>query len=469
MNDLDLGAASVEQLNTWYRDGLATPVQAAEAAIAAAERAGRELNAIAVMNTEQALDAAAESAGRWAAGVPLGPLDGIPVSVKDSFPMTGLKRWHGSRLSDALPPSARDGAPVKRLRESGSVLFAKTSMPDFGLIGSGISSQFGIIRNPWNPALSPGGSSSGAGALLALGGGPVSLGTDMAGSVRQPAALCGLVGMKPTQGRIAYDPPKLIGSAGPMARSVADVAALLNVVGQPDDSDHLSLPGRFAWDGAVPARLDGVVVGMLLTLGGGLDVDAEIVAAVEAQAEVLASYGASIVRIEDALAAPDERAVFGTVLATRALPELLSAPESTWELLPELLLDELIGKRELSAVQHVTNERALEALRAKCAAVLNRFDYVLSPVSPVLSFPAEHLQPMGGPYALDHMSFTFPYNLTSLPAGTVPVAMSASGLPIGVQVGGRRFDDAGVLSLLSLLEQERAFVLSYPFSGEETR
>ena len=463
MNEFDLMGASVADLTDRYRDGSLSPVEATQAAIDIAATAGTELNAVAVMNAEQALDDAAASAARWAAGAPLSPLDGVPVSIKDSFPMVGLKRWHGSRLNDGAPASVHDGAPVRRLREAGATLFAKTSMPDFGLIGAGVSSQFGIIRNPWNPDLNPGGSSSGSGALVALGAGPLSIGTDMGGSVRLPAALCGLAGLKPTQGRIAYDPPKLIGSAGPMARSVADLATLLSVIGRPDPTDHLSLPGAFTWNGEVPESLAGTTVGVLLATDVPGGVDDEVAEAVLAQAGLLAARGATVTTIEAPLTTAEDREAFMTVLSTRGLPELLAVPEEKWHLLPAQLLEQLLSRTELTAVQHVINEKRLEGVRAKIAAVLDAYDYVLSPVTPVVSFPAENVTPVRNDYSLDHMVFTSPYNLTSLPAGTVPVAMSSSGMPIGVQVGGRRFDDAGVLSILALLERERSFTLAYPF------
>ncbi|WP_425838818.1 amidase family protein [Microbacterium sp. PA5] len=460
-----LTSATAADLAGWYRDGSVSPVDATQAAIDVAASAGVELNAVAVMNAEQALEDAAASAARWAAGTPLSDLDGVPVSVKDSFPMVGLPRWHGSKLNDAAPASAHDGAPVRRLREAGATLFAKTSMPDFGLIGAGVSSQFGIIRNPWNPALNPGGSSSGSGALVALGAGPLSIGTDMGGSVRLPAALCGLAGLKPTQGRIAYDPPKLIGSAGPMARTIADTATLLRVIGKPDLTDHLSLPGAFEGDGAALASLTGVTVGLLLATDVPGGVDEEVAEAVLAQAAVLSAHGATVVPIEEPLTTAVDRESFMTVLSTRGLPELLAVPEELWPLLPPQLLEQLLSRTDITAVEHVANEKKLDGVRAKIAAVLNAFDYVLSPVTPVVSFPAENVTPVRNDYSLDHMVFTSPYNLTSLPAGTVPVAMSASGMPIGVQIGGRRFDDAGVLAVLALLEQERSFDLAFPFAG----
>jgi Asp-tRNA(Asn)/Glu-tRNA(Gln) amidotransferase A subunit family amidase len=462
MDHLSLIGASVAELTDQYRDGSLSPVEATQAAIDVAVTAGVALNAVAVMNSEQALEDAAASEARWAVGQPLGPLDGVPVSIKDSFPMVGLKRWHGSRLNDTAPASTQDGAPVRRLREAGATLFAKTSMPDFGLIGAGVSSQFGIIRNPWNPQLNPGGSSSGSGALVALGAGPLSVGTDMGGSVRLPAALCGLAGLKPTQGRIAYDPPKLIGSAGPMARSVADAAALLSVIGRPDPADHLSLPGAFDWDGAPVGSLHGASVGLLLATDVPGGVDDEVADAVLAQAEILAARGATVKPIERPLTTADDREAFMTVLSTRGLPELLAVPEEKWSLLPPQLLEQLLSRTDLTAVQHVANEKRLEGVRAKIAGVLNAYDYVLSPVTPIVSFPAEDVTPVRNDYSLDHMVFTSPYNLTSLPAGTVPVAMSSSGMPIGVQIGGRRFDDAGVLGVLALLERERAFSLTFP-------
>lgn len=461
---VDLTSATARDLVDWYRDGTVSPVAATQAAIDVAASAGAELHAVAVMNTEQALRDAAASEARWAAGSPLSDLDGVPVSIKDSFPMAGLPRWHGSALNDGAPPSVHDGAPVRRLREAGATLFAKTSMPDFGLIGAGVSSQFGIIRNPWNPELNPGGSSSGSAALLALGAGPLSVGTDMGGSVRLPAALCGLAGLKPTQGRIAYDPPKLIGSAGPMARTVSDLAALLRVIGRPDPADHLSLPGAFEGGGAAPVSLAGITVGLLLATDVPGGVDDEVAAAVRAQAALLAAHGATVVPIERPLTTAEDREAFMTVLSTRGLPELLAVPEDMWPLLPPQLLEQLLSRTDITAVEHVANEKTLDRVRAGIAAVLNAFDYVLSPVTPVVSFPAENVTPVRDDYSLDHMVFTSPYNLTSLPAGTVPVAMSASGMPIGVQVGGRRFDDAGVLGVLALLERERSIDLVHPFA-----
>ena len=227
-----------------YRTLELDPVQVAEAALEAAHAAQDSFNAIAAFN-EDCLRAAEESRERFRAGCGLGPLDGVPVTVKDSYRVAGLPRWHGSAVHDGAGVSVADSAPVLRLNEAGAILVAKTAMPDFGMLASGISSQFGVIRNPWGPEYTPGGSSAGAAVTLAAGVVPVAMGTDIAGSVRLPAAHCGVAAIKPTQGRIAYAPASMARSAGPMARRAADLETMLVCVGRADASDPWCLPGQF--------------------------------------------------------------------------------------------------------------------------------------------------------------------------------------------------------------------------------
>lgn len=451
----------ITELNGLYAAG-ESPVAVTERTLAAAAIAGERHNAITELNTDQAREAAAASEQRWRAGRPIGPLDGVPVSVKDSFHVTGLRRWHGSVVHDSAPPSAADGAPVRRLREAGAIVFAKTVMPDFGSLASGISSRFGVVTNPWDPALSPGGSSAGAAVLLAAGVGAAALGTDMAGSVRGPACHCGLVALKATQGTIAYDPPKLIGSAGPMARTVADTAALLEVVAGPDASDHLSLPGGFHWQRSDTDDLTGVRIGVLLTTAPGLtDVEPEVAAAVESQARVLSGLGAEVTVMAD-FVTRDDVETFATYSAVRALPDLLAAPEDLWPAVPAAVSSALLATRDMSAQEYLALEKQVEAIRARWAAVLGSYDFTMSPVLPVVGFPAGEIGPDPTVLPFENLMFTTPFNLTSMPAGTVPVAMSAAGLPIGVQIGGPRFADSRVLELLALLEQRRGFELPYP-------
>lgn len=464
MTPHELTTLTAADLHAGYAAGDFTPTEATSAALEAAAFGGAHLNAVASLHADEALAFADASTARWRQGAPLSDLDGVPVSIKDSFPMVGHQRWHGSALADGLPPSTHNGAPVRRLHEAGAVPFVKTSMPDFGLIGSGISSQFGIIRNPWDPACNPAGSSSGAAALLAIGAGPLAMGTDTGGSVRVPAAMCGVVGLKPTQGRVAYDPPKIIGVAGPMARTVADTATLLRAVGRPDPSDHLSLPGVFDGDGSPIDDLSGLTVGVFTAIPGPVPVDPEILAAVDRQAEILAAAGATVTRVDSPMATEVEWAAMTAVLMTRGLPELLRMPPEAWDVIPPGLRAGMLAFRDLSAVEHVRNEKALEAARAVIAGRLQAFDYTLAPATAIVSYAAELEAPVVDGHAVNHMAFSSPFNLTHLPAGSVPVAMSTSGMPISVQVGGQRFDDAGVLAVMALLERERGFAPAYPYA-----
>lgn len=453
---------TAQDLTDGYASGALSPVTVAEQTLAAARLAGERYRAVSAVDPQVALAAAEASAARWAAGDPIGPLDGVPVSVKDSFPVVGLKRWHGSAIHDHLPPSTYDGAPVRRLREAGAVVFAKTTMPDFGLLAAGLSSQFGTITNPWDPAISPGGSSSGAGALLAAGVGPMAVGTDMGGSVRTPAAQCGVVALKTTQGRVAYDPPKLVGTAGPMGATVQDVARLLEVIGAPDPADHLSLPGRFVWDRTAVPDLAGLRVGVTLTSPERmLAVDPQVAAAVEESARLLERLGATLVPFEP-VCTYDDYLRHGRWAYTKGMPELLAAPEAAWAAIPSALRAGIVACKDTTLLEWFALDKAMEQTRARWSAAFHTVDLVLSPVIPVESFPAHAPGPVADGTPLDHLMFTIPYNLTGLPAGTVPVALSTAGHPIGVQVGGHRFDDGLVLNVLRLLEENRSVELHHP-------
>lgn len=462
MAAIDIQRATAEELTRAYRIGTLSPVDVTEVMLAGARIAGERYDAVAALVTDQAIADARSSEARYAENEQLGPLDGVPVSVKDSINVTGIKRWHGSRAHDDKPAATFDGAPVKRLREAGAVVFAKTTMAEFGLMSSGQSTQFGQVSNPWDPRVSTGGSSAGAGALVAAGIGPMAIGTDMAGSVRLPANQCGLVAIKATQGRIAYDPPKLMGVPGPMTRTVRDCTTLLSVIGAPDASDHLSLPGRFEPADAPLSDLNGLEIGLLEWVGYGPRVDPRVAAVVEDQARVLERAGARIVRIPGPVL--DESALEDLLVIynLKAIMEIEAlAPERRALVHPKIhtLVE---PHRGMSAVDYLAAEHRLGRARATFAAVIDAYDYVLSAVMPVLSFPVDRYGPDESRSTLDHLSFTNWHNVSSQPAGTVPVAM-VDGLPVGVQVASRRFNDAGVLQLLELLERERAVDLDYPY------
>ncbi|WP_173007855.1 amidase family protein [Mycolicibacterium sp. P1-18] len=240
MNDdvLDSPAAVVREA---YRNGGLTPVDVLRGTLARIEARNRAVNAMAYVDADGAATAAEAAARRWAAGSPLGPLDGLPVTIKDSVHAVGTPWRHGCAANADLPDSTFDSPPAARLKEAGAVIVGKTTMPDFGMMAAGVSSLYGVTRNPWNPARSTGGSSSGAGAALASGIGFSSVGTDIAGSVRLPAGHCGLVALKPTQGRVPHTAPSTMRSAGPMGRTVDDVMDMFDVLSGDDVRDLWSL------------------------------------------------------------------------------------------------------------------------------------------------------------------------------------------------------------------------------------
>jgi len=462
---LGLDAAGLHQA---YLELRLSPVEVTEVMLDAAEEAGLAFNAVTSVNRADALNAAVASEARWKAGEALGPLDGAPMTFKDSFNIVGLPRWHGSALSSGAI-STFDAAPVRRVREAGMVIVAKTSMPDFGMLMSGMSSQSGIVRNPWDVTTNPSGSSAGAAACLAAGVAPLALGTDMVGSVRLPAAVSGLVAIHATQGRVAYDPAGNYRGAGPMARTVADAAALLEVVGQYDAADHFALPGRFEMNFALLERLDGVKIAVLPSLGYGAGVDAETVQAVQEQARLLADLGAEISILDDLDLAHDDYQAVTWTMAHKGLTEFhAAAPERRRLIQPDIgrLFEEA---NTHSALFMDMAAKRIAAAVARLEKQLAPFDYVLSPALPVRAFPADAISPEPDLGPMSHMGFACWFNQMGRPAGTVPVLDLGQGLcPVSVQIAGKRFDDAGVLRLLGLLERQRGFEIRFPIIGSQS-
>ena len=199
------------------------------------------IKALYAFDPDGAREAAKASTERWQKGEPTGPLDGVPVTIKENIATKGVPVPLGAATTK-LVPSPADAPPAARLREAGAVIFSKTTMPDYGMLSSGLSSFHPLTRNPWDLSQNPGGSSAGAGAAAAAGYGPLHLGTDIGGSVRLPACWCGLVALKPSLGRVPIDPPYVGRVAGPMTRTVDDAALMMSVLSKPDRRDGMSLP-----------------------------------------------------------------------------------------------------------------------------------------------------------------------------------------------------------------------------------
>lgn len=445
-----------------YASGAFTPRDVAEQALARIAGPLAALNAVASVDPAMTRAAADASAARWRARTPLGPLDGVPITFKDSFHIKGMPRWHGTACHEATISPA-DALPVERARAAGMVPTAKTSMPDFAMVMSGLSSQHGIIRNAWDERTSPGGSSSGAGPSVVLGGAAIALGTDMVGSVRLPAALSGLASIKPTQGRIAYDPPGSYRSGGPMARSVQDVEAALAALGRFSDRDFVSAEGAFLPEAGDLARLDRLRIGLWREAGWGDAVDAPTRMALGAQALRLADLGAEIIDIGDLqLDDEDYRAIHWYMLSIGA-PDYFGLPaQARGRVHP--VIGAMYGEMTAhSSIFLAGVHRRINVAAARIAKQLDRFDYVLSPALPVRAFPAELSCPDPALGAMSHQAFACWFNQLGWPAATVAVHdMGDGGVPVSVQIAGKRFTDAGVLQLARLMEATRGFAIAWP-------
>ncbi len=456
-----LGAMSASELAQQYTDGALTPVEVAADVIERAAVAQEKFAGVAFLDEDAAMASAEASTERWAAKAPLSVLDGVPVSIKDSIPARGTPWRHGSLVHEPVL-SSEDSAPVRRLREAGANIFAKTAMPELGMVASGLSSLYGVVRNPWNPAMSPGGSSSGAGVLLASGVGPLSVGTDLGGSVRSPAAHSGVFGFKPTQGRVPYAPASSVRTPGPLARTVDDLEALLRVIAVADESDLSGLPGRYE---SAPQRqhLNGIRIAICRHAGAGMPTGDEEWEAVLRQAEVLTEAGAHVTEIPDIGLVPEDQDALLATYRFRVLAELHSVPMARRsQILPELAEFASVAYR-MSGLAYAEAMNALDGARERVRRAVYAWDFLMTPVLSVAAFPAEAVGPAGSRSTIDHMQLTAWFNQTGQPAGVIPAGLNSAGLPLGVQIVGKRFQDAEVIALMRLLAERNGVSLTYPF------
>jgi aspartyl-tRNA(Asn)/glutamyl-tRNA(Gln) amidotransferase subunit A len=419
------------------------------------------LKALYAFDPDGARKVARQSTERWHKGEPIGPLDGVPVTIKENIATKGVPVPLGAATSK-LVPAAADAPPSARLREAGAVIFSKTTMPDYGMLSSGLSSFHPLTRNPWDLSKNPGGSSAGAGAAGAAGYGPLHVGTDIGGSVRLPACWCGLVGLKPSFGRIPIDPPYVGRVAGPMTRTVADAALMMSVLSLPDSRDGMSLPpSNIDWD-SLDMDLKGVRIGLNVDLGFALPLDQEVRGTVAKAARAFEAAGAIVIEVAPLMTRElldgldyfwrarswDDLEKLGADERSKALPYIYQWAESG---------------AKLAGVEVVRGFNATMAIRAAAARQFADIDYLLSPVSPVVNFAAEWASPINDPYKpFEHIGYTVAWNMSEQPAVSVNGGFSAAGFPIGVQIVGRRFDDLGVLRMAKAFETLRGPQMSWP-------
>jgi Asp-tRNA(Asn)/Glu-tRNA(Gln) amidotransferase A subunit family amidase len=446
-----------------YRDGSLSPVEAVDATQARIDALEPKLNAMFVVQHDAARGAAKGSEARWRKGTPIGPLDGVPITVKDNIQTKGMPTPVGAASADMTQPWTVDAPPVARLKEAGAIILGKTTMPDFGMLGSGVSSLHGVTRNPWNLARNTAGSSSGAGAAIAAGYGPLALGTDIGGSVRLPAAYCGIFALKPSLGRVPIHPPYAGRVTGPMTRSVTDAALLMNVITRPDTRDYMNLPYA---EVDYPERLDrdlkGLRLGFLPEIGVGTPPTPEVRAAIEGAAKAFADAGASVEPMKPFLT----RAMLDgldTFFRARAYADVLAIPpERRVKLLP--FIRDWCGVMEgIAGVDLMRAMNQIPAMREAAVYATARYDFVLSPTSPIAAYEAEAPCPGSDPSKpFEHICFTAPFNQSEQPACSINAGFTTDGLPIGLQIVGKRFDDVGVLQMARAWERLRPAPRPWP-------
>jgi aspartyl-tRNA(Asn)/glutamyl-tRNA(Gln) amidotransferase subunit A len=459
MTDLhDLGAI---ELLARYRSKTLSPVEVTKAVIAHIARWEPSLKATYAYDPDNALALARESEARWTKGDPAGALDGVPMTIKENIATKGTPIPLGTAATE-LKPAAADAPPAARSREAGAVILGKTTMPDYGMLSSGLSSFHELARNPWDLSKNPGGSSAGAGAAAAAGYGPLHIGTDIGGSVRLPASWCGIYTLKPSLGRIPIDPPYIGRVAGPMTRSVTDSALLMSVLSQPDARDHMSLPAQsFDWLD-LDREVKGLKIGLMMEAGCGLPVDPEVTAAVEAAARAFASAGAIVEPMGPFLT----RTMLDGVdhfWRVRARMDMAALPADKRAKILPYIAGWAMSSEGQTAEQLFQNFNQFMAMRAAANNASLPYDYILSPTSPVVAYAADWASPTNDFLKpLEHIGFTVAFNMSEQPAASINCGYTKSGLPIGLQIVGQRFDDLGVLRVSRAYERMRPAQKPWP-------
>ena len=457
----DLCWMSATDLASAIRKKKLSPVEAVSAVLARIERVNPALNAYVTITADQAMkDARAAERLVGRKGARLGPLHGVPFSTKDLVATRGIRTTFGTRLyADNVP--TEDAPMVERLKAAGAIQLGKTNTPTFGWIGATHNPLFGITRSPWNHGRTPGGSSGGASAAVAAGLGPIAIGTDGGGSIRIPASFAGIFGHKASFGRIPVAPPSAAWSlshVGPMTRTVADAALMMNVCAGPDERDQFSLPAeRVDYVAALRGSLRGLRVAWTSDFGFNRALDPEVRAAAQKASRRFRDFGCRVEEVSPGWPSPKEffLTIFCGSIGARLAPYV---PERRADLDPGLA--EIVDRTMTWGPTHYVQawfDRL--AWMDHPRRLFEKYDLVLTPTIACPPFPVGLDNPTeiaGQPVEpYDWIPFTFPFNVTGQPAASVPCGFTKDGLPIGLQIVGRRFDDVGVLRAAAAFERAR--------------
>lgn len=452
---------SVRELRAQYRARTLSPVDVIERVFARIDAHESRVNAFCLLDRDGALTSARASEQRWMRGMPDGMLDGIPISIKDVILTRGWPTLRGSKTVDVTGPWDEDAPATARVREANAVIFGKTTTSEFGWKGVCDNPLTGITRNPWDTAKTSGGSSGGAAAALALGMGTLALGTDAAGSIRIPASFCGVSGIKGTFGHVAAYPISPLGTlanVGPLARTIEDVALLLDVISQPDARDWFALPSA----APVTPRIESGVRGMRIAYSqdmGYARVDPAVASLVDRAAQHFETLGAHVERVDHVCA--DSIEMLETLWFAGSADVVRRIPAAQRALMdPGFVAVAELGDG-LSLAQYRAAEAGRLALGTALQAFFGQFDLLLTPTMPIPAFEAAQNVP---PEFEDRQwtawsPFTYPFNLSRQPAASVPCGWTPDGLPVGLQIIGPLYADARVLQAAYAFEALHPFVI----------
>jgi len=450
-----------------YRSGKLSPVEVTKAALARIEELNPTVNAFCLVAADQAMAAARASEARWAKGEPQGRIDGVPATIKDLVLSAGWPTLRGSRAVNRDQPWTEDAPAVARLREQGAVFLGKTTTPEFGWKGLTDSPLTGVTPNPWNLAHTAGGSSGGAGVAATLGLGTLHIGTDGGGSIRIPSSFCGVMGIKGSFGRVPVYPPSPFASlshVGPMTFSVGDAALMLSVIAGADPRDANALPHEPRdYLAAIEAGISGSRIAFSPDLGYA-KVDPEVARLVRQGVGAFKDLGATVEEAGPGFATVLD--MFRIVWYAGAAQLYRSFSDAQREVLDPGFVAVAKEGLKITLADYLTNGTARMGLGTAMRRFHERYDFLVTPTMPLPAFPLSQIsrRPIPGDAPLgpngerwdDWSPFTYPFNLTGQPAATVPCGFTPAGLPVGLQIVGRNFDDVGVL------RAARAFETAHP-------
>ena len=447
------------------------PSEVMEAILARIDRVNPKINAFCTLARDSAIAEARAADKKVARAKSLGPIFGVPISIKDLIFTKGVRTTFGSKMHENFIPD-QDEVVVQRLKAAGAIVLGKTTSCEFGYKSVTDSPLWGITRNPWNPELTPAGSSGGAAGAVASGMGPMAVGSDGGGSIRAPASFCGIFGLKPSRGRIPLYPllsgwetlDRRLAHLGPLTRTVADAALMMEVMAGRDDRDPATLPeGRIAFRRELKKGIRGLKIAWSLDLGYAV-VDERVQDAVTSAIKVFAELGAKLEEARPDF--PPMHDAFQLIFAAGCAGAIGDRLEEWRDRLDRGLVRLTEIGLKASAADYIRATNRSHILWEKMEAFFEKYELLLTPTLSVPPFPVgiDWPREVAGQkvHPLNYLVFTYPFNLTGQPAASVPCGWTADGLPVGLQIIGRRFEDATVLRAAAAFEEARPWADRWP-------